>query len=62
MAEFCKDCFEKYLTPDRSVVDHVILSKDPELCEGCGEYKPVVVRISKLPKFVVRLINHNTKE
>lgn len=59
MAEFCKDCFAKYISPTPCVVDHAILSKELDLCEGCGEYKHVVVRISRLPKFVVKLLNRN---
>ena len=42
MAEYCRECAAKILGLD---VKHAIMSKELDLCEGCGEYKPVVVRI-----------------
>lgn len=43
MAEFCKDCFKK-LEPSVSEQE-LVLSSDAELCEGCGEVKPVVLEV-----------------
>lgn len=44
MAEFCKDCFKKI---DSSVSEQdLVLSSDMELCEGCGEMKPVVLYVN----------------
>ena len=40
MAEFCYECAKKYL----GISGKVVLSRDLELCEGCGEYKQVVVK------------------
>lgn len=40
MAELCKDCFYKY-NPNCSLL--LEISKDKELCEGCGEIKRVVI-------------------
>lgn len=41
MADFCIDCWNKlnntYYPPSK-----FILSKDLDLCEGCGEYKRVI--------------------
>lgn len=45
MAEFCKDCAVKYLGFTPKQANNAIMSDEPELCEGCGEMKPVVVRI-----------------
>ena len=43
MAEFCLECFKK-IDGDKSLTeDDVILSDD--LCEGCGEWKPCVIRV-----------------
>ena len=43
MAEFCLECWNRLngtkLTEADMVVDHRAL----DLCEGCGEYKPVIV-------------------
>lgn len=41
MAEFCLECWKKLneATDDKNY----ILSKDLDFCEGCGEWKPVVV-------------------
>ena len=45
MAEFCKDCAKKDLGMTDKELKHAVMSDEPELCEGCGEIKPVVVRI-----------------
>ena len=46
MAEFCKDCFKKYLlsSKDRERVkdENIVMSLTKDLCEGCGEIKLVV--------------------
>lgn len=41
MAEFCKECF---LNKEN---EQIVMSEDDDLCEGCGEFKPVVVKIKK---------------
>ena len=44
MAEFCAECFSKIF--DEKVTErNYILSKDFDLCEECGEWKRVVVRV-----------------
>ena len=46
MAEFCMDCWNKLMgTQDSS--EKYILSRDLELCEECGEMKPVIVAIKR---------------
>lgn len=48
MAEFCKGCFHKLVVVSPCQVNEsVILSEDFDLCEGCGEFKQVVIGISK---------------
>lgn len=42
MAEFCVECWNKLYNKDLPAKDY-ILSRSPELCEHCGEYKKVVV-------------------
>jgi len=44
MAEFCLDCYNK-LNDTRYSEKQVELEVD--LCEGCGEWKPVVVWIGR---------------
>jgi len=44
MAEFCKECFKELLFNDYEDTQ-IILSGDLDLCEGCGEFKQVVIRI-----------------
>ena len=53
MAEFCKNCFKEKIDP--SVEDaNIILSQEAELCEGCGEVKPIVVEvIDTTPKMTI---------
>lgn len=50
MAEFCLECFNKYVLPKgyQSLEEKdVKLSKHPELCEGCGEEKKVVYDVKR---------------
>ena len=42
MAEFCTDCIEK-MDKDPDAKYRYSLSRDFDLCEGCGEWKRVVV-------------------
>ncbi len=53
MAEFCKTCFKEKINP--SVEDaNIILSQEAELCEGCGEMKPIVVEVvDNTPKMTI---------
>lgn len=44
MAEFCLDCWNKIMGSNDSSRKY-ILSEDLDLCEECGEMKPVIVRI-----------------
>lgn len=44
MAEFCLDCFNKMENCNLKK-RHVVLSSFDDLCEGCGEYKRVVMRL-----------------
>ena len=45
MAEYCKDCFKK-LNPQVDV-HRMVMSREMELCEGCGQLRPCVVRLRK---------------
>ena len=42
MAEFCLECWNK-INESNDGKRKYILSKDLDLCEGCGEYKYVIV-------------------
>lgn len=42
MAEFCKTCFVSSLQPSQDEIDHIVMSEEEELCEGCGKVLPVV--------------------
>ena len=35
MAEFCRKCFIEHLHPSQYEIDHIIMSKDNDICEGC---------------------------
>ena len=48
MAEFCAECFSKVFN-EKATTRKYIFSEEPDLCDGCGEWKIVVVRI-KHPK------------
>ncbi len=47
MAEFCPDCWNK-LNGWKLTEDDYVLSRDLELCEGCGKWKRVVVGRRKM--------------
>lgn len=45
MAEFCLDCFNKYISKKKITEKDVIM--DYDLCEECGEWKQCVITIKK---------------
>ena len=58
MAEFCKDCAVKILgLPAKSLI--MSDESDPDLCEGCGEIKPVVVGLKET--WYERIMGHKKK-
>ena len=42
MAEICLDCWNK-INESADSKKKYILSKDFDLCDGCGEWKPVII-------------------
>lgn len=44
MAEFCLDCWNKIMGTKDSPRKYVI-SREPDLCEECGAWKPISVRV-----------------
>ncbi len=50
MAEFCLNCWNKINDINLSEKD-VIISKDLDLCEGCAELKPVIIRYKRIYLF-----------
>ena len=58
MAEFCRDCALKSLGLSKEEMKRAVFSREPDLCEGCGKVKPVLLEIKKkgLPKFVEMLL------
>lgn len=60
MAEYCKDCFEKW---NPNVDEHrLMLSREAELCEGCGQLKPCVERIVPETSWRARLSRRKAKQ
>ena len=62
MAEFCKECFmEKIAIPsDGTTEDMLIMSVEPDFCEGCGKIKPFVIEVKE--KTYLDKILEDTKE
>ena len=48
MAEFCRSCYKKVLK-ENTTGKALVMSKDLELCEGCGAYRHVVVCLRRSP-------------
>ena len=44
MAEFCLECWNK-ITGTQEPDGKFLFSRVPDLCEGCGEWKPVIIRL-----------------
>lgn len=44
MAEFCLDCWNKIMGVNDPPGKYII-SREVDLCEECGEWKPVIIRI-----------------
>ena len=51
MAEFCKECFKKQIAiPSDNITDDMLMmSAAYDICEGCGEYKQMVVGVEDNP-------------
>ncbi|MCL2082790.1 MAG: hypothetical protein FWH04_06115 [Oscillospiraceae bacterium] len=54
MAEFCHKCYKKELGGIKELKG-VVLSKCLELCEGCGEYKNIVIAEKKINNISLKL-------
>lgn len=46
MAEFCFECYNK-MQGGKCRKENYIISDELDLCEGCGEYKNVVISYKK---------------
>ena len=46
MAELCPDCWNK-MNGTKESPGKYMFSKDLELCEGCGKWKNVIVKVRK---------------
>lgn len=44
MAEFCLDCWNR-IVGTKDPPGKYIISREPDLCEECGQWKPVIVRV-----------------
>lgn len=60
MAEYCLDCYNKYMSEKKLQEKDVIMEDD--LCEGCGLWKPCMIVIKErniltdLKDFIVHMI------
>ena len=47
MAEFCKECFKKkIIVPSDNITDDMlVMSEELDFCEGCAEWKSVVIGV-----------------
>ena len=56
MAEFCFNCYKKYFNKNAER-ENFIISKynNLDLCEGCREYKPIIIREKDFSDFCIFL-------
>lgn len=45
MAELCRKCFIELWHPSQYDIDHIVMSKDETMCEGCMTWGPYVDHI-----------------
>lgn len=45
MAEYCINCAKDYLGFSESELRRAVSSEEPDWCEGCGQWKQVVVEV-----------------
>lgn len=38
MAELCRKCFIEIWRPSQYDIDHIVMSKDNDMCEGCMDW------------------------
>lgn len=60
MAEFCRECFIETFRPSASEISRIVMTKEYDLCEGCGAWKPVVSHIRR--KTIVDTMIESWKE
>lgn len=46
MAEFCPECYKR-MYGEMPKGMQMVVSKELDLCEACGEWKPVIVRFRR---------------
>jgi len=57
MAGFFLECFNKYISDEKVTEKEGIT--DFDLCEGCGEWKPCVIRIKR--KNIFKIVENKIK-
>lgn len=45
MAEYCRECAIKHLGFTVKEMKRAVMSADPDYCEGCQEWKPVLMKL-----------------
>jgi len=51
MAEFCLDCWNE-ISESNDTEKMYFLSKEPDFCEGCRQWKPVIIAVK--PAYMLR--------
>ena len=59
MAEFCIDCMNKYILSSGKKLTEKEAVTEPDLCEGCGEWKPcvIVIKKRKFLRFLIKTVD-----
>ena len=38
MAELCRKCFIEQFKPSQEEINRIVMSKEKDVCEGCGKF------------------------
>lgn len=54
MAEFCLECVREMVDKNATARSYIV-SKEPWLCEGCGQIKPVVIERRSFHSYIIMM-------
>ena len=50
MAELCRKCFIEIWRPSQYDIDHIVMSKDNDMCEGCMDWDHMLIILEQMKR------------